>query len=222
MTLSLIDVVKVDAVLLGDNLLANESAITSLRKALDLDDLQIGRGLATQVSTGETAPSITVSINRERVTVDVLPNRLAVAKEYPSRADLSRLAEVVRTVVDCSSLPTDRSVPHGYNIEMLYRCDGQTAAAFISEHLLMSMRVAKDGWTPIGNNGRVVYQHGERQWTFSVEPRFNDPQTPIVYVAANLHIDSQPPPTTGPLSKELDTVWEEAQEFVGRLSRSVD
>ena len=220
---SIIDVIKIDVVLLGDNHLNDESAVDSLKRELDLDDLQIVRGLATYVLTGENSPSITVNINRERVLMEILPNRLAVSKEYPQRTDVNRVVEVAMAGIDCSALRTQDRVPRGYNVEILFRLDeGELAATFISERLLKSHQLAKDGWEPVGQYGRVVYQQDERRWTFSVEPRNQESSTPILYVATNLHVDHQPIPDGNTFIEELSSVWIETQEFVSRLSRSTD
>ena len=220
---SIIDVMKIDVVLLGDNNLNDESAVDSLKRALDLDDLQIARGLATNALTGENSPAITVSINRERTLMEALPNRLAVGKEYPQQTDINRVAEITMAGIDCSTLRTQDSVPRGYNAEVLFRLDNaRPAAAFISEHLLKSDQLGKDDWEPIGQYGRVVYQQNDRRWTFSVEPRNHDFSTPILYVATNLHIENQPIPDLSTFVEELSSVWLETQEFVGRLDRSTD
>ena len=158
MAATLQDVVSVNLVLVGIGLLNEPGEFEQFRSALDID-LRLELGLVTNVQSGLTEPSRTITLNRERVSLNLSPSRSTIAREYPDKSDLARLAEVAALVIESTDLDGDTPQAFGYNIEMVFdQGTGQPAIQYLGERLFDYGMLGKEGWNLVGGTWTADFQ----------------------------------------------------------------
>ena len=113
-----VDVVTTNLVLVGIGLLKTPEESEEFKSALDTE-LRMEIGLLANAQTGITEQSKTFTLSRERISLTLSANRSTVAKEYPERNDLGRLAAIATRAKECSDLSGQTLQAFGYNIEMV-------------------------------------------------------------------------------------------------------
>ena len=219
MAATLHDVVSANLVLVGVGLLNDPAKVEQFRSALD-SDMRIEVGLATNVQSGATEPSLTLTLNRERIVLTLSSARSTIAKEYPSVEDFTRLAEITEQAIRFTG---DVDVPRafGYNVEMVFDQDtGLSASRYIAERLFDYSLLGKNSWDLSGGRGQLVFQGDGGQWTITVEPRFGDETTSRLFLSLNLHKDEQRMPLGKEIRGTLEEILQESQDFLNRLDRS--
>lgn len=218
MAATLHDVVSANLVLVGVGLLNDPAKVEQFRSALD-SDMRIEVGLATNVQSGAAEPSLTLTLNRERVVLTLSSARSTIAKEYPSIEDFARLAEITQQAIRFTG---DANTPRafGYNIEMVFDQDtGQPASRYIAERLFDYGHLGKNGWELSGGRGQLIFRDDDGQWTITVEPRFGDEATSRLFLSLNLHKDEQRMPLGEEIKVALEQILQESQDFLNRLDR---
>ena len=220
MAATLQDVVSVNLVLVGVGLLNKPDEVERFRNAVETD-LQLEVGLVTNILSGTTEAGRTLTLNRERIVLNLSPARSSIAREYPGEGDLVPLAKVVAQAIDCTDLGEQLPRAFGYNIEIVFtQTSGQPAIQYIGERLFGRQSLGKSGWELVGGTGQLIFADGIRQWTINVQPRPGDVDTSRVVLALNLHKDEQRFPTEGEIKDSLEEAWNEAKEFMNRLDGS--
>ena len=211
------DVVKANVVLVGPLLLSTQEGFEDFRRAIGTDVQMTGVGLVTNIPTGITEPGRTLIISRDRIALELSRARSIISRDYPSREDLNRLAEVAGQAIGNTSFAEQpRAV--GFNIELIFDQDSETPAfGYLSRRLFDVGPLGSEGWQFIGGAGRLIFDDGGRRWTFNVEPRFSDETESRVFLSANLHKGGQLLPDEAGIRASLEEVWDEVHDFVHRL-----
>ena len=214
------DVIKVNIVLPSLRLLGTQEEFDAFKLAIHTE-VEIGRaGLYASIQTGLTEPGITLTLNRERLTLDLTPLRTTVNRDYPSRADLSRLADVTWQSLDSTSLEGQQLQAYGFNIEMVLDQDSETSAlAYLSRRLFDVEFLGGDEWRFAGGEGRLIFDEGARHWTIALESRHNDHTEPRVFLSVNLHVDDERLPDKLELATALEDFWDEVEAFIQRMDQ---
>lgn len=218
MTVKVEDVLKVDFVLVGLELLNDASAYETFRDAVGTDVVVSGHGVSLDARTNVTEFSRSVSLNRDRITLDLSPSRSTIRREYPSEAELRRLAEVSGHAIGKTTVAGQHLRAFGYNLELVYDQDsGEPASKYLADRLFSSSIPIQDDWELIGGGAKMVYNEGGNQWQFTTEARFNEPGTTKVFLNLNLHKDQQEPPTPNQIENHLQAIWDQAHLFASLL-----
>ena len=221
MAATLHDVVSANLVLVGIGLLNQPEEAERFRRALDLD-LGLEVGLVTNLQSGLAEPSRTLTLDRERIALNLTSSRSTITREYPDRdrSDLARLAQVASLAIESTDLEDDTPRAYGYNIEMVFNQDTeQSAIQYLGERLFDYGLLSKEGRDLLGGRGQLIFRDAAGQWTISVGPRPGEEATPRFFLSLNLHKDEQRLPTEDEITGSLEEVWREALAFTDRLDK---
>jgi hypothetical protein len=213
------DVIVINLVLVGVELLGTQEQVQSFAAAVE-PDLRIEPSRTTNLSTGETEQGKTIAIDRERITIESAPSRSSINRQYPSETDFYRFAEVVSGALEHSDLNGRKPRSFGYNLEAVFDQDsGDPALLYLGQRILGAQPLGNTDWNFVGATSRSIFTSRQGQWTLALEPRFNNPTTPSVFLSLNLHKDEQIVPSKEEVETSLMTIWKEAQDFMNRLDQ---
>ena len=217
MAATLQDVVSANMVLVGVGLLNQPDEVERFKTRLDVD-LRVEVGLVTNVQSGQTEPSRTLRLDRERIALDLSPSRSSIAREYPEYSDLARLAQVSALAIGCTDLADRAPLAFGYNVEMVFSQDtGQSSIQYIGERLLSYQSLGRAGWDLFGGTGQIIYTGDASRWAITIRPQTGDAATTRIALALNLHKDEQRLPDETEIRRSLEEARKEAVSFMNRL-----
>lgn len=218
MAVTTLEIVKTNLVLVGIRLLNGPEEIESFKRAIGTDVQLAGVGMGVNIQTGVAEPGLTLTLNRDRITLDLSAPRSMINRDYPSREDLPRLAEVARQAINSTSIGEQQLRAFGFNIDLVFDQDPETPAfTYISRRLFDVDVLGSEGWQFIGGSGKLIFLDGERRWTITLEPRFNDESESRIFSSVNLHRAEQTLPTEDEIRNSLQRMWDEVHNFVHRL-----
>ena len=215
------DVVNANLVLIGIGLLNTPNEVEKFKNSAGAD-VQAEFGLATIIPSGVTEPSRKLTLNRDRIVLNLSQSRSSIAREYPSTEDpikdFTRLSEVVQCAISSTELEAQSLVAYGYNIELVFDQDtGEPATHYLGNRLFGADFPSKETWELTGGTGQITFKDNARQWTISIGPRSNDEQSTRVAVGLNLHLNKQTLPDEAEIKATLEEIWNEAKDFMNRL-----
>ena len=218
MAITIPEVVKANLVLLGLRLLSAPEELESFKQAIGTDVQLAGVGMGVNVQTGIPEPGFILTLNRDRITLDLSAARSIINRDYPSHEDLPRLAQVARQAITTTSITENQLRAFGFNIELIFDQDSGTPAfGYLSERLFDVGPLGNEGWQFVGGAGRLIFDDSGRRWTVSLEPRFNDETESRVFLTVNLHRPEQRVPTEDEIRGSLEEIWDVTHQFVQRL-----
>ena len=214
------DVVSVNIVMVGFPPFDMQEKFDAFRRAVGADLQIAGGGLIANPPPGVPEPSIQLTLNRDRITIDLAPSRSIINRDYPSREDLGRLSEVIGEFVSNSTYDGSNTQTFGINIRLIFDPESEISAfEYLSSRLFDVEPLGSTGWRFIGGAGKLIFDEDGRRWTISLEPRFNDYNESRVFLDSNLHVYGQPLPEKAGIGDLLEEVWDEVHKFVVRLDR---
>lgn len=192
-------------------------------------------GIAVQVGgpsqVVEDSPNLVLP--RDRISLELAPNRFAAKRQYPTEADLPRLAEVLALALLLSPHVRGRAT-FGFNITISYfHGANSTSSRYLADRLLpsgLSRRIAGglnlDSSPPdvSGASLRFSYHHSGRRWSPRFEPRTSDldQSGAKVYLALNVHHQNDFLPLgKDPICEFLTDVWHHAHDLVKAVDTDV-
>ena len=212
------EVVKASIVLAGLRLLNAPEEFEAFRGVIATDVQISGAGLATNIQSGITEPQVALTLNRDRITLELSPSRSAINRDYPLREDLPRLAEVAGQAISNTSEEEQELRAFGFNIELVFDQDSDIPAfGYLSRRLFDVDGLGSEGWQFIGGAGKLIFNDGGRRWTIGLEPRFGDETESRVFLSINLHKAGQTLPVEDEIRDSLEEVWDKVHDFVQRL-----
>ncbi len=221
MAVTIQDVVKANLVLVGVRLLGKPQEFEGFKQAVRTDVQIVGAGLIADIPAGITEPGHTFALNRDRITLELSRSRSTISRDYPSREDLRRLAEVAWQAIDNTPLAGAQPRAFGFNIEMIFDQGSETPAfEYLSSRLFNVKPLGNEGWQFVGGAGKLIFDDSGRHWTINLEPRFNDKTESRVFLSVNLHMGEQPLPDEVGIRTTLEEVWDNIHQFVQRLDKS--
>ena len=157
-----------------------------------------------------------VSLDRERIFLDLTATRSRVRQEYPAEDGFPDLAELVSRTFDITDNPAGRVGSHGYNIEVSYEQDSERSAfSYIAQTVFAGLGTIQD-WNLVGGMAAAVRfedAHGVIR-NIQIEPRFRNESFQRVYLHMNVHVNSNRVPTTGEIASGLSLALEDAKKFI--------
>ena len=212
------EVIKANLVLVGLRLLGAPEQIESFKRAIGTDVQSSGVGMGVNMQTGVAEPGLALTLSRDRITLDLSASRSMIYRDYPSREDLPRLAEVVGHAIRSTLIVEQQLRAFGFNIELIFdQQSSDTAFEYLAKRLFDVGALGNEGWQFSGGAGRLVFSDGARRWTISLEPRFNDETESRVFLSVNLHRAEQVLPSEDETRDSLEATWDEVHKFVHRL-----
>ena len=212
------EVIKASLVLVGLHLLGTPEQIESFKRAIGTDVQLSGVGMGVNMQTGVAEPGLALALSRDRITLDLSASRSMINRDYPSREDLPRLAEVAGQAISNTLVAEQQLRAFGFNVELIFgQQSAATAFEYLSKRLFDVGPLGNEGWQFVGGAGRLVFNDIGRRWTISLEPRFNDETESRVFLSVNLHKAEHTPPGEGEIRDSLDEIWDEVHNFIQRL-----
>ena len=160
-----------------------------------------------------------ISLDRERIYLDLTAARSRVRQEYPSEERFPDLAKLVSRAIDLTDKPADSVGPHGYNVEVSYEQDAKRSAfSYIGKTVFSGLDSIGD-WNLVGGMGAAVRfedTHGVIR-NIHIEPRFRNESFQRVYLNLNVHVDSNRIPTMDEIASGLSNSLEDAKRFIQLL-----
>ena len=215
------EVLKVELVLLDVGLLNTPFEIQEFRKAVNADVEVMGGGLLAGLPSPMAGFSHQISLNRDRIVLDLAPSLSVIRREYPEKpADVERLAAVIAEAIRATNLHGDPSA-HGYNIDLTHDLPSAgPASRYLAELLFNADNLPRgEGWELLGGSGRILFGEGDSRWQVTVEPRYRDTQASKIFLNLNLHRERAEMPGADEIEESLHEVWRRAHDLAGSLVR---
>ena len=219
MSVRLEDVLQVNLVLAGVRLLntPNERAAfnrivgTEVSEAPGVGELTFNAPEGTPI---DLAPK-TLTLNRDRISLSLLPDRSTISRDYPSEEDLERLGDVVKFAIDRSNLEGQQLRASGFNLDAVYELSTEeTAIQFIGTRMFAPNLFHEAGYGFAGGQCRLHLTRNDELWNITVEPRRGDLTTNKVFVGLNLHRPESKIPSRYEIRKSLQEVWAQAHSLM--------
>ncbi|MDE2786382.1 MAG: hypothetical protein OXL37_06930 [Chloroflexota bacterium] len=222
MASNLREIINFSLVIVNLELLASEGSFQGFQSAVDAD-IRHGGGVSIDAATGQTQQARILHLDRDRVNLNLSPARSSVTKEFPAvdglAAEAARFAQIVNSALLAGNDLGGALYDFGYNAEMVFDQDSNpTAFEFLGERLLRKERVAPPNRQFLGGACRMIIRDELGQWTYNLEPRFNDPQTPRVFVNVNLHNEQRPLPQGTAVADAVVQLVGGVRDLMGRLA----
>ena len=220
MTVTGQEVLKASFVLVGAHLLGTPEQLQAFQNAIDTDVASSGFSLNIGATANAQEAVHVLTVNRDRITLDLSPARSSITREYPTKEELGRLAEIAGLAVANSGTEL-RPQAFGYNVELVYLQDSELPASqYIAQRLFASDLPAVAESTVSGGAGTLSFVDGTTNWNFTIEPRFRDGKTEKVFLSLNMHREEKRMPSEHEIKDSLRRTWEEAMAFARRFDES--
>ena len=221
MAANLREIVNFSLVIVNLDLLNSDDAMRGFQQAVDAD-IRHGGGVSIDAATGQTQQARTLHLDRDRINLNLSSARSSITREFPAvenlAADADRFAHVVNYALTAGNSLDGARHEFGYNAEMVFDQDySPTAFEYLGERLLRRERVVPANRQFLGGTCRMIVRDELGQWTYSFEPRFNDPQTPRVFINVNLHNVERPLPNRTQVVDAIVQIVEGVQDLMNRL-----
>ena len=224
MAISSIEILNINLVLVGAELIKTPDEINEFRDAVGVDVVVAEAGFAIGSPIGVpvnlAGGSRILSLNRDRITIDISVQRTTIKRDYPSSPEeIKRLAEVATLVIaTAESNEESKLQAFGYNIEMVYEQDsGMPASQYISERLFADDVPKIEDGNVLGGSGRLTFAGNGKTWRVGIEPRFNNEMDKRVFLTLNMHIDHNRFPDREEIMSSMREIKENAKSFASRL-----
>lgn len=222
MATNLREIINFSLVILNLELLTSDDQVRDFRNALD-GDVRPGGGVSIDAATGRTQQARTLHLDRDRININLSPSRSSITREFPSVDNLTADAERFAHIVD-SALTPRHSLEHarfdfGYNAEMVFDQDhSPTALEFLGQQLLRTERIALPNRRFVGGACRLIIADALGQWTYNLEPRFDDLRTSRLFINVNLHNAERPLPQSAQIAEAILQTVSGVQDLMNHLS----
>lgn len=222
------EVLKANVVLVGVRLLGTPEQTTEFRMALDTECKESNPipGLALSISTPGLPSNLdlvpkTLTIGRDRITLQLIPDRTIVEMEYPRCDTLERLNYVTSLAYAHSAVSIQNLRAVGFNLEAVYQLsNGETAGEFMSNRIFSQGLVGESGFKLRGGSTKLHLVRGRKQWVINIEPRLGDNLGSKIFVNMNLHFSNEAGPVMPSqefIGESLSELWNQAQTMMDDL-----
>lgn len=206
------DVLTVNFTLHGVELLRNQESFNDFRDSVDSEILLVETPHGGRSGRRHELP-------KHRISLYFASDRSTIAREYPSRCDLSMLAMVANNAISYTNLDEQKSLISAYIALVYYQDSGLTAAEYLSKRILKDGFIG-DEWALIGGSAKMSFHNAGTHRKVTIEPRFNDPVTDKVFLNLELIRDAQQIPDGRNIQISLEETWDEATKFLNHLDES--
>ena len=225
MSVRLEDVLQVNFVLVGIRLLNTPDERAAFNRIIDTEVSEApGVGELTfnapEGTPIDLAPK-TLTLNRDRISLTLLPDRSTISRDYPlKKDDLERLGDVAKYAIDRSNLEAQQLRAFGFNIDVVYELTTEeTAIQFIGNRMFAPNLFQEAGYGFVGGQCRLYLIRNGQPWNITIEPRRGDLSTNKVFVSLNLHRAESKIPSRYEIRKSLQEVWAQTLSIMEGFSR---
>lgn len=218
MTAKVQDVLKANLVLVGVGLLNNLEELEEFDHAVNSELMIEGGGMMVNATGIVPEPMRAITIPKDRVSLELSPSRSVISRDYPSRDDLSKVAEIAWCAIENTDLKGQELRAFGFNIDLMYNQDsGSTAFGYLAKRMFSPDLSMNEGWNLVGGAGKLLFNREGNVWTVNVEPRLADQDTHRVFMKLNLHINDREIPDGEKIRRFLEEIWDQAHNLVNMI-----
>ena len=186
-------------------------------------EVRPGPGISINAATGQPQQTRTLHLDRDRIILTLSAPRSGLTREFPSlsnlETDASRFAQVVDHALNSTHDPKDTPYDFGHNAEMVFDQDqNPTAFEFLGQRLLKSENAMASNRQFLGGACRIIILDELGQWTYNLEPRFNDPEAQRVFISVNLHVAQRPLPTQAEVRNAILQIVSSTRDLMNRIA----
>ena len=164
-----------------------------------------------------------VELERDRISIQVIPGRTTITKGYPSfpslEGDVARICYVTKNAIESSNLEDNTPTAFGFNIQLVAGYDSdEFASSYIGERLFGGWSI-EDDWQIEGGTGQLIFRDDrQRRWSFNIQPRpANDRFTKRIFLATNLHLEEERFPNHEEIESSYNEMLERIETFLKQL-----
>ncbi len=211
------ETIKANIVLLGLGLLPTEDDLRLFTGMTD-GDVRVEAGLLLGPAQPQNA-SRRITLDRERITLELSSERSLIQQDYPPTPDLSALVQVIERAI--FNTPSTEGVrAFGFNLDLVYETPSrEPASRYIATHLFPKTFALNEGWNMIGGSTKLSFQQDSITWNADIAPRFEDATTDRVFFHLNLHKDEARFPDREELLSAFDQIQKSAVTFIREFDR---
>ena len=227
MDLQVEDIIRMNVVLVGTQLLTSpvEKDAFSVSVNAEVTEAITGGFTVSLGPTGISAqqPSIPqprlLTLQKERITLDLAPGLSTIFRDYPTKIEIERLAEVANLAISHSDLNTQTLQAFGFNLEAVCGLPyGKMFDGFLASSIYAPNITDNSCFRLTGGSTKMTFQNESGQWNVGLEPRFGDVASSKLFMTLNLHIASQAMPTRDEIHSSLHSTWEHVRIFANIFS----
>lgn len=208
-------VLNTNLVLVGVELLPEPDMIKQFRADFG-PDLRIEAAQFALPAPGITELARTMTLGEDRIQLMLHASRSTIGREYPDDSGFAKLAHVAARAIEITK--SDAPIAFGYNMSLVFeQHSGQPAIQYIGNRLFGHLFLDDQERKVVGGTGKLIFTDATGQWTISADPRFDDPDTSLVFVSLNLHKQERRFPDESEIKSALEKIQQEARAFASRL-----
>ena len=217
MAIDIQDVLKVNVVFVGIGLLDEPASLEGFRVSVGSEVVPEGV-IYEPHPGGAPMQGQILRLAKDRISLESSPFRTLVNRDYPTKDELARLAEVAGGAIANTNLETRKPRAFGFNVELVYDQSSESSALSYLANRIFSPHVSGiQGWELIGGAGRFIFNENAHRWTVRIEPRLNEENTTKVFLALNFHVNEERLLDESEILDFLVETWEQAHNFVERI-----
>lgn len=222
MAVRVVDVLSVNVVLVGIELLKTAAEVEACTSAFGGELIQDGAFID---AVGQMPPvrGRILRAPRERILVEVSERRSRVTKEYPAEIDdVALVARLASQALASTTVEDPGLSAHGFNFAMVYSDEsGEDALRYLGRRIFAPPAFVPEGWTSLGGQGKLKFEDGPRQWTITLEPRLQVPNTQKVFLDINVHVPEAGSPGEDEMAAQLRMLWDRAHTLIEAIDANV-
>ena len=158
-----------------------------------------------------------VSLDRDRIHIDLTPHRSTVLQEYPHDDGIPALSEIVHQALNYTEKPLAHATAHGFNAELSFQTGEVSAFRHIAATLFTGFPQIND-WSIVGGSARMTFLDSSGVVrNISIEPRFMNEQIRRAYLNINLHIEKPGEPSKDEILAGFHKIVGDARSFMETL-----
>ena len=213
------DVLSVDAVFVGLELLRNNDEIAACSTALGSEIITEVAGLLLGSPQSTSGQARLLKIPRARMLMETSAHRTRAMREYPASIDdVDSVVQLTTQAIANTDLQAAVPSSFGFNIELVYNQDsGENAFTYLGQRLFARASDLNEKWGHVGGSGKLVAHEGNWEWTISLEPRFQAADAEKVFLSANLHVPESRMPNAGEMKTMLERLWTGVHDLIAKL-----
>ena len=223
MSLQIEEIVKLNLVLVGVHLLGSTEEASAFEAQVDAEVLEsVAQGIEFNFSPSGVSASVpqspaprVLSLERDRIMLDLNPGRSTITRNYPDEESIGRLSQVANLAIVESNIQGQELRAFGFNIEAVYGLTSDdNALQFLASHIFAPNLFQRSGYQFIGGSPRLRLERDGRLWNFTIEPRLGDPNSTRIFISLNLHVEDIVLPSESDIKESLQEVWDQAHAIV--------
>ena len=217
MDVRIVDLIAADFVVVGVELLNSPQSIQLFGNTFD----EFRWMPVTQAQNG-FGDGKRISLDRDRIYIDLISGRSRVRQEFTSREKLPDLAKLTSRAIQFTDNCPSTAEAFGFNVEVSYdSTQGESAFSYIGRTMFSGLRKI-DSWNLIGGLAAVRFSDDDGVVrNIQIEPRFRNDTFHRIYLHCNIHFERRNLPGVSEIEAGLVRALDDANRFIQNLEEAM-